>query len=524
MYNRSRCANHTMRGNVNEMTKPTNVDLFVRQVGELTDIPKWEQASIASAERSISLGGVECQVVLLDEPRIDELGNYKNWSGMPVLPEAIKRATTFIVADKVAGSLSVSDMRELATFENTRQISLSLHNPIHIGSTAVSMLANLSHLESLDIFKCKGTIANLCSHLPGSIRNLNFGATTLNDRCIDRLPTENIASLELWSTKVTNDGVRNLTRFPKLKRLSLSGKHITFDSLATLPELNEIELYHRNSSDADFSQHDDLKVLRLMNCNLGDRWAKTLNPTSLHTLYLYRTGVPPFSQLYGTSNLRSLSIYPLTYSDGGIIEFVQNAQQIEEIDLDECPYADEVLSIASQTGRLRLVSARGSNIKDQTARRILSDDRIEQAIFSECDLSDACLQFSSGSRLSYLDLDRTAVTDVGVGKLAKLPELARLALVETQITDESCRYLRHAVSLRHLQLDGTGITDAGMKYVAELTGLELFMLSDTSVTAKGLQQLASLTRLRTLFIPGIALSDHEARELQTRLPYCRIVR
>jgi hypothetical protein len=56
-----------------------------------------------------------------------------------------------------------------------------------------------------------------------------------------------------------------------------------------------------------------------------------------------------------------------------------------------------------------------------------------------------------------LDIGRTNVSDRGVGSIAELPNLSRLALDQTRISDEALGLLNGKRVLRDLSLHDTGL-------------------------------------------------------------------
>jgi len=102
-------------------------------------------------------------------------------------------------------------------------------------------------------------------------------------------------------------------------------------------------------------------------------------------------------------------------------------------------------------------------------------------------------------QIAQLDLARTAITDVGMKTIGKLPRLASLDLRQTAITDAGIQHLAQSSHLRTLNLYGTQVSDAGLKHLHSLKGLRNVYLWQTKATEAGAKQL-------TAAIPGVTVS------------------
>jgi Leucine-rich repeat (LRR) protein len=87
-------------------------------------------------------------------------------------------------------------------------------------------------------------------------------------------------------------------------------------------------------------------------------------------------------------------------------------------------------------------------------------------------------------RLNYLRIRGTKITDKGLTKLATL-SLLTLDVQDTAITDVGLRELKGMMSLRTLYLGGTQVTDSGIQELVGLTNLQRLEVSSTKVTENG---------------------------------------
>jgi hypothetical protein len=86
-----------------------------------------------------------------------------------------------------------------------------------------------------------------------------------------------------------------------------------------------------------------------------------------------------------------------------------------------------------------------------------------------------------GRPVVWVDLCRTEVTDTALGRLAWLPSLEELLLVDTKIGDAGLVRLAGLTRLQVLDLRNTEVTDAGLVHLSRhgsglLAGLPLLRL------------------------------------------------
>ena len=108
------------------------------------------------------------------------------------------------------------------------------------------------------------------------------------------------------------------------------------------------------------------------------------------------------------------------------------------------------------------------------------------------DVADADLALLDGleSTLVWLNLSRTKVTDRGLERLAKYPQLRRLNLARTSTDDGALRHVAGLEHLEYLNLYGTAVTDAGLAQLRGLAKLRKLYLWQSKVTEDGAARLA----------------------------------
>ena len=110
--------------------------------------------------------------------------------------------------------------------------------------------------------------------------------------------------------------------------------------------------------------------------------------------------------------------------------------------------------------------------------------------------------------LKALDLSQTHITDLGLERLKKLPDVTELNLYYAErVTDEGIAHLKGWKKLERLNLRGTKITDTALEHISGLISLVALDAGFAQITDSGLDRLTNLTHLRELAIGGNKLSD-----------------
>jgi hypothetical protein len=117
-----------------------------------------------------------------------------------------------------------------------------------------------------------------------------------------------------------------------------------------------------------------------------------------------------------------------------------------------------------------------------------------------------------------------AFSDKGLEQLARLPEIGKLDLRDTQVTDAGLSHVEDMPQLQLLYLENTRVTDAGLQHLEVLTRLEHLSLKKTQVTDSGLEHVKKLTQLRSLDVQHTRVTADGIERLQQDLPNCKIRR
>ncbi len=125
------------------------------------------------------------------------------------------------------------------------------------------------------------------------------------------------------------------------------------------------------------------------------------------------------------------------------------------------------------------------------------------------------------SKLDYLDLRSTDITDEGIVNLKNCLELRTLYLNRANITAKGLISLNHLQGLRTLGLSDTKVGDIELEELAKFPALDSIYLDGTNITNNGLQTVGKMLKVTQLDISRTAITDEglnhltEMRKLQT---------
>jgi len=87
---------------------------------------------------------------------------------------------------------------------------------------------------------------------------------------------------------------------------------------------------------------------------------------------------------------------------------------------------------------------------------------------------------------------------IGLGPLAKLPEIEWIGLHLSDITEADLEHLKGLKKLRRLGLADIRLSDGGLKRLEDMTTLEILFLMENPITDAGLDHLQKMTKLKEL--------------------------
>lgn len=121
-----------------------------------------------------------------------------------------------------------------------------------------------------------------------------------------------------------------------------------------------------------------------------------------------------------------------------------------------------------------------------------------------------------------IELDGTDTTDADLARLADGWNIEELRLGGTRVTDDGMKIIGELSNLKLLDLSLTTVGDAGLECLLNLTHLAELWLGGTKVTDAGLLKLSVIPQLENVYAINTDITNEGVKELQLRLPECKV--
>jgi Leucine-rich repeat (LRR) protein len=185
--------------------------------------------------------------------------------------------------------------------------------------------------------------------------------------------------LRLEGTKISDAGMVHLRNLTRLKVLGLS-QGVTDDGLAKLRDLSQLEEFYLSGTFISGSG--------LRNVNLG---------TSLRIVHAPRTA-------FGTAGIARLSAH----------------KNLEEVDLTDAQVSDKTVGSLKGLGKLRSLTLNHNMISDVGVRQLTGLHGLEELMLGGTQITDDCLPvFKPCKKLRHVYVKTTAVSSAGVAFIKK---------------------------------------------------------------------------------------------------------
>ncbi|MDP9375272.1 MAG: hypothetical protein M3Q65_23045 [Chloroflexota bacterium] len=220
-----------------------------------------------------------------------------------------------------------------------------------------------------------------------------------------------------------------------------------------------------------------------------------LGPADLHGPDLGQpwVGDADVAHLAGLTGLQALSLATTGVTDAGLAA-LRRLTDLEELDLAGIRLTD--------LGLRHLAGPRALAHLDLTATRV----------------GDAGLRHPRGfTALEWLDLSGTEVWGGGLAQLWALQELGDRSSVPRRRTTRDWPRCPPLAALWYLHLDRTAIGDASLARLARLPQLRCLALDDTAITDRGLEWLDDIAELDEIASGGTRVTSAGLRRLR-RVP------
>jgi internalin A len=238
-------------------------------------------------------------------------------------------------------------------------------------------------------------------------------------------PDNPVVEIRLFSDKVTDDDLKELAQFTKLRRLEFSGNDVTGTGLAALTEL-------------------PIEELHIM-------FAKGITNDGM-------------KEIAKIKSLKVLNLPQGKFDDDGLKE-IATLTNLEELTVSGFKIGDRGFYPLKTLTKLRKVNA------------------------NNCNVGDGAMKTLSGlPELRVLELYGSAVTDTGygyVGKMAKLEELQ----TSYKITDKGVAHLGNLKNLKKLNVWNSNVTIKGIRALPNLKNFKELDISTWNIKAEEADKL-----------------------------------
>ncbi len=351
---------------------------------------------------------------------------------------------------------------------------------------------------------------------------LKFGPDTTDQSLQDFRSLSDVHTISLAYTQVSDEGLKFLSRFPRLLSLDLSHTKISDAGLIELQRLRPLS--HLSLAYTQVTLPRLANAKSLMDCS-------SLNLSGLH---ITDEQLPPISQHRSNQWSRSLLLRDNQLTDTGLKElFAKWGGVCDTLDLSGNPLDGSCLSELRNVQVLILedvpltdvdldaVISTTGKFSGPTTKIVLSETKLTEAILGSVGPG---IELGDGG----ITEDRLALCTVQGLTLLKLkgksftgrcfetwhPRISHLDLQGSSVTDATMKFLSNITGLGQVNLADTEITDVALPYLSKCMFLNL---SNTRITFDGLLR-ASFQNTQTIQVALGQFSVEEVRALKRKLP------
>ncbi len=366
------------------------------------------------------------------------------------------------------------------------------------------------------------------------IRSLELTNTAVTDRTLQalaRLPR--LELLRLGQTDISSRGLTHLVSLKRLRRLSLLGTPITDQGLQQLGKISTLqELVLRQTPITDRGVAHLVQLKQLKQLDLGEtavssavgQWLKQIGSLEVIELDQVEVNDALFRDLAQLPRLKLLSLAATDTSDAHL-ELLLRIRWLRVLDVSATRITDAGLELLQRHPHLQEVAINRTppgetpSVSDQGLARLVRIPNLWSLQLAHASLTDQGLRvLPQAEELRRLGLSGVKLRGSGLAFVANIPRLRRLDLSHNAALDPSSLVqLTAANYLIELNLNDTPTDDDSLKHVGAVKSLTRLSLARTKVTDAGLEHLAQLNELVFLDLRGTSVTVQGARRLRERL-------
>lgn len=377
------------------------------------------------------------------------------------------------------------------------------------------------------------------------LKHLTIRGSVLTDTGLTALATiARLESIEIlnptvpkpdWEPRITAAGLREFAKLPELKKLSVSGHEIKLDDAAIgfivqMKNLEHLVLWSTPITDAGVrvvGTLRKLKTLSLEHCTeISDAgMAHLVRCATLKDLWLSFTpiggeGLAHLARLEGLERLHLNG----TKVDDDALQHIAGMKELQQLTLVRTKVTGPGLKHLAGLTKLQLLELTESPVtappwEALAGLKELRALSLRKTLVFDADM--AGLKHLPGLRRLFLG--GTVIGDKGIAALTEYAELEALELAGTQVSDEALPAIAKLRSLKELNLAGTRVTDDGMKEVGKLKQLTMLILANTRLTDACSTALGGCRKLVRLYVKDTRMTKKGVKQLQQALPHTAVI-
>lgn len=310
-----------------------------------------------------------------------------------------------------------ADVERVAAVKTLKRLDLSL---TYVSDRGAERLKGLDQLEELNLFAAEfitdAAIAFLRGHQ--QLKVLNLRGTDVTDTSlayVAQLPQ--LKSLDISFTQISDVGLEHLASLAELEELKIGGNKISgagLHALKLLPKLKKLSFYG------------------IQRRNAGWCWAPVVTDLELETISLLG-GIEELNVGSGVA-LGTPRPDDLGPADGEAECRIAGGTRVTDFGLAK------LVSLK----KLRYLDVSGSSITVNGVKTLATfRDLRRLSLWNVKGIDDAAASsLEALTNLTSLDLSNTPVGDETLGRLARLPNLRRLYVSETNVTEKAVTAFR----------------------------------------------------------------------------------
>ena len=321
------------------------------------------------------------------------------------------------------------------------------------------------------------------------------------------------------AVKLTDYGLKNLSRLTLLSSITLKDTNIGdrgLAILAKLPTLEKLDVTHTEVTDKGVEallKAEKLNALTVNMTRVTDKGLETMS--RMPHLRTAAIGYLPAVTTEGIKklkdlNLRLLDLSGLPVTEDCLASFA-NMQSLKMLYLQDSTLSNATIG---QIGRLNLqrLNISGTAVTSDGFKYLADLRNLKHLQAGALNLDDRGVSYLVNlPALNELNLDAAHITDVGAKDIAKIHSLRRLCLAGTQIGDKGVAELAKLPALESLDLQGTNVTDAGLNFLEKYPSLEYVCLSRChNLSRTGVERLDQAINHTDENDKALAMADEHA--------------